>query len=62
MRTHFYKPTVEALKKAGYELARHSMNSHQVYRKENEADIIVPTKINDKNLAKRLLKKAGLTL
>jgi predicted RNA binding protein YcfA (HicA-like mRNA interferase family) len=62
LATHFHNPVIEALLKAGYELTRYSMNSHKVYRKDNEAAIIVPIKIDDKNLAKRVLKKAGLTL
>lgn len=62
MKTHYEKRVLERLKEAGYEVAGFSRNAHKKLHKANSADVIVPTKLNDRNKAKRLLKIGGLSL
>lgn len=58
MRTAFYKQVIAAIEKAGCELARRN-NSHDIYRSPSRQNIVVPRKLDDKRIARALLKLAG---
>ena len=70
MKSHYNKQVIEAYKKAGYVFAGYSQNSHMIMQQPGALGrtahvpkkVKVPTKLNDRNLAIRLLKKVGLTL
>jgi hypothetical protein len=60
MKNVFHKAAVEAAKRAGYTQYRISRNSHYIYRKKGSADLVIPSKLNDLNLCKRILKMCDL--
>lgn len=57
-KTDFYETVVEAFKKAGVEKVRNN-DSHDIYRGP-KGNIVVPFKLDDHVVARRILKRAGI--
>jgi predicted RNA binding protein YcfA (HicA-like mRNA interferase family) len=57
-KTTFFSQVVDALKSAGFELVRKN-NSHFIYQNGARRNIVVPAKMEDPLLAKRLIKRAN---
>jgi predicted RNA binding protein YcfA (HicA-like mRNA interferase family) len=52
----------ELLKQADWEVARHRHGSHVVWKSpDRKASVVVSVNLNDRNLAQRALKQAGLS-
>lgn len=59
MRTTFYKEILQVVRDAGYEFARRN-NSHEIYRKKDCAQIVIPRKMDDPRIYHRILKQVAL--
>jgi len=57
-KTGFLSQVLKVVKDAGYEVSRRSKNSHYVCYRPGSAVIILPQKIEDRGLAKDLIKRA----
>ena len=56
-----YKTIARQLKQAGFEMVRHGKGSHSVFNKEGlKRPIVVSWNLRDQNLAKQILRTAGL--
>ena len=58
---NFFKPVIKALTDAGYEIAGNNA-SHFKLAAPGRPPIIVPAKLDDKRLAHRITRNAGVTL
>ena len=56
----FYKPVVEKLHSAGYELLRNGRGSHVVFKNAAGKEICITRNLNDRNLANKVLRIAGI--
>ena len=56
----FYKPVVEKLHSAGYELLRNGRGSHVVYRNPEGKEVCFTRNLSDRHLANRVLRIAGI--
>ena len=56
----FYKPVVEKLHSAGYELLRNGRGSHVVFKNATGKEICITRNLNDRNLANKVLRIAGI--
>ena len=58
-----YSRTVsDVLKEAKWEVARHADGSHAVWKSPDGTKTVpVPQRLKDRNLAKRIIKEAGLS-
>lgn len=52
---------VEALESAGYQLTRRS-TSHMIFKAAGRQNITIPQKVDDRHLAKKIAKIAGVAL
>lgn len=57
-RTAFYKEIIQVVKEAGFEFARRN-NSHEIYKKDGSAHIVIPRTIDDPKIYYRILKQAN---
>lgn len=58
----YSKTLSRILKEAGWEIARHPSGSHAVWCSPNKAKKVpIPQRIHDRNLAKTILREAGLS-
>jgi len=51
----------DILKSANFEITRHARGSHEIWRSPEGRTVVVDQHINDRNLAKRVLKQAGIS-
>jgi predicted RNA binding protein YcfA (HicA-like mRNA interferase family) len=52
---------VEALEEAGYSLARRS-SSHYIFKAPDRPSVTIPEKLDDRHLARKIAKAAGVAL
>jgi len=56
----FYKPVVEKLHSAGYELLRNCSGSHVVYKNKDGKEVCFTRNLNDRHMANKVLRIAGI--
>lgn len=59
----FFRPLIEAMEKAGFELLRRNPSgSHFIMTAPNRPHVTVPRKLGNHRLARRIAKVAGVAL
>ena len=56
----YVRTVTDLLKDAGFELSRHKHGSHAVWSKPERKPVVVSYHLDDRHLAQRVLKQAGL--
>ena len=55
-----YRPMIDLIKSAGYELLRHSGGSHEIWKRD-DLTIMIDRNVVDRHLANSVLRRAGIT-
>jgi predicted RNA binding protein YcfA (HicA-like mRNA interferase family) len=59
-QTHWFGKIIIELKEAGFEFVRNN-SSHHIYRNSEGKNVVVPIKIDDRNIVQRIRRKTRLT-